>query len=124
MKRNRLTWQDFIETKGYSNSNCGCLTAFSYASVISFISVFAETKGVFEYVSLFFIVFAVAMIIVRPFTGRLYDTKGPNFRHLSFIYLFYGWIILLSNIHTVPTLLVAGALIGIGYGSIFLVSKH
>ena len=106
VKRNRLTWEDFIESKAIPIAIVGALTAFSYAGVLSFISVFAETRDVFEYVSLFFLVFAIAMMIVRPFTGQLYDTKGPN----SVIYpsfFFFHQIFTLSNIHTVPTLLVA-----------------
>lgn len=118
MKRNRLSWNDFFETKAIPIAAVGCLTAFAYASIMSFISVYAEAKGVFEYVSLFFIIFAVAMIIVRPFTGRLYDTKGPNaVIYPSFIFFAAG-LFLLSHLHSVSTLLISGALIGIGYGSI------
>ena len=119
VKRNRLTWEDFIESKAIPIAIVGALTAFSYAGVLSFISVFAETRDVFEYVSLFFIVFAIAMMIVRPFTGKLYDTKGPNSVIYPSFFFFTVGLFMLSNIHTVPTLLVAGALIGIGYGSIF-----
>ncbi len=118
VKRNHLSWHDLFETKAIPIAIVGCLTAFAYASIMSFIAVYAETKGVFEYVSLFFIVFAVAMIIARPFTGRLYDTKGPNaVIYPSFIFFAVG-LFLLSNMHSVLTLLIAGVLIGIGYGSI------
>ena len=86
---------------------------------MSFISVYAETRGLFEYVSLFFIVFAVAMISVRPFTGRLYDRKGPNAVIYPSLILFAAGLFLLSNMHSVLTLLIAGVLIGIGYGSLF-----
>ena len=44
-----------------------------------------RNKSVFEYVSLFFIVFAATMISVRPFTGRLYDEKVPMRWIMSFI---------------------------------------
>ena len=118
VKHHRLSWQDFFETKAIPIAVVGCFTAFAYASIMSFISVYAETRGVFEYVSLFFIVFAIAMIIVRPFTGRLYDTKGPSaVIYPSFVFFAAG-LFLLSTMNSVSTLLIAGALIGVGYGSI------
>lgn len=85
---------------------------------MSFISVYAETRGIFEYVSLFFIAFAIAMVVVRPFTGKMYDTKGPNSVVYPSFLLYAAGLILLSNMHTVSTLLIAGILIGIGYGSV------
>ena len=80
---------------------------------------YAETKGVFEYVSLFFIVFAATMIIIRPFTGRLYDRKGPNAVIYPSLTFFAAGLFLLSIMSFVITLLIAGGLIGIGYGSLF-----
>ena len=87
-KHHRLSWDDFIETKAIPIAIIGFLTAFAYASILSFISVYAETRGVFEYVSLFFIVFAAAMISVRPFTGDYMIRKvriRSFIRHLSFL---------------------------------------
>ena len=117
-KRNRLSWHDLFEKKAIPIAIVGSLTAFAYASIMSFISVYAETRGVFEYVSLFFIAFAIAMMVVRPFTGQLYDTKGPNAVIYPSFLFFAAGLFLLSNMHTVSTLLIAGVLIGIGYGSI------
>ena len=119
VKHRRLSWNDFFEIKAIPIATIAFLTSFAYASIMSFISVYAETRGVFEYVSLFFIVFAVAMISVRPFTGRLYDRKGPNTVIYPSLILFAVGLFLLSNMHSVSTLLIAGALIGIGYGSLF-----
>lgn len=124
VKHRRLSWNDFFEIKAIPIATIAFLTSFAYASIMSFISVYAETRGVFEYVSLFFIVFAVAMISVRPFTGRLYDRKGPNTVIYPSLILFAVGLFLLSNMHSVSTLLIAGALIGIGYGSLFPVFKQ
>ena len=118
-RRHRLSWHDFVETKVIPIATVSFLTAFAYASIISFISVYAETKGVFEYVSLFFIVFAATMISVRPFTGRLYDRKGPNAVIYPSLIFFAAGLFLLSTMSSVITLLIAGGLIGIGYGSLF-----
>lgn len=118
VKSNRLSWHDLFEKKAIPIATVGGLTAFAYASIMSFISVYAEKEGVFEYVSLFFIVFAVAMMAVRPFTGQLYDTKGPSYVIYPSLIFFAAGLFMLSNMHSVSTLLISGALIGIGYGSI------
>ena len=55
-RHRRLSWHDFIETKAMPIATISFLTAFAYASILSFISVYAETKGLFQYISLFFIV--------------------------------------------------------------------
>ena len=97
-RHRRFSWRDFIETKAMPIAIISFLTAFAYASILSFISVYAETKGLFQYISLFFIVYAAAMLSVRPFTGRLYDRKGPKCCYLSVILiLFAAGLFLLSN---------------------------
>ncbi|MFJ8244560.1 MFS transporter [Peribacillus asahii] len=118
LERKPLSIHDLFEVQAIPIAIVGCLTAFSYSSIMSFISVYAEGEGVFEYVSLFFVVFASAMILVRPFTGRLYDRRGPNYViYPSFIFFAIG-LFVLSSMHSVTMLLIAGALIGMGYGSI------
>jgi MFS family permease len=72
-----------------------------------------------KYVSLFFIVFAATMISIRPFTRRLYDRKGPNAVIYPSLIFFALGLFLLSTMSSVITLLIAGGLIGIGYGSLF-----
>lgn len=117
-KKKPFTWGDLFEKNAVPVAIVGGLTAFSYASIMTFISVFAETKDLFEYVSLFFVVFAVAMIVVRPFTGRLYDTKGPgSVIYPSFLFFAVG-LFLLSTMDSVAVMLISGALIGMGYGSV------
>ncbi|TDQ37185.1 MFS transporter [Aureibacillus halotolerans] len=96
----------------------GFLTAFSYASVISFISVYAQTIGLFAYVNFFFVVFAAAMIFSRPFTGRLFDTSGPTAVIPLALIVFAAGLMLLSMTDTIWMLLLCGVFIGLGYGSL------
>ncbi|WP_338448768.1 MFS transporter [Niallia oryzisoli] len=118
VRNNRPSWHDFFETKSFPIAVVGFLTAFAYASIMSFISVYVETRGLLQYASLFFIVFAAAMIMVRPMTGRLYDTKGPHAVIYPSFLFFAAGLFLLSSIHSVTTLIISGVLIGVGYGSI------
>ncbi|MDI5790772.1 hypothetical protein PO124_27240 [Bacillus licheniformis] len=62
--------------------------SFCYSSVISFISVYAKSLGLIEASSYFFMVFAVTMMITRPFTGNcmIKSARESSFiRPLSFL---------------------------------------
>src|SRR5690606_176306 len=53
----------------------------------------------------------------RPFTGKIYDQKGENTVIYPSIVLFAGGLMILSIAQHGWTLLVAGAIIGIGFGT-------
>ncbi|MGD6959542.1 MFS transporter [Rossellomorea aquimaris] len=114
----RLTFKDLIEVKAIPISLVGFLTSFAYSGIMSFISVYAKSVGLFESVSLFFVVFAAAMLLSRPYTGRLYDRSGPNAVIYPSLIIFASGLILLSLTHSVLLLLIAGTLIGLGYGAL------
>lgn len=94
------------------------LFAGGYAGILTFINFFAEERDVVAASSLFFFVYAIALLLTRPFTGRLMDAKGANVIMYPGIMLFAIGLILLSFAHSSFTLLLAGAIIGIGYGNV------
>ncbi|MBW3110988.1 MFS transporter [Bacillus sp. MCCB 382] len=114
----RLTLKDLMEVKAVPIALVGFLTSFAYSGIMSFISVYAKSVGLFESVSLFFVVFAAAMLLSRPYTGRLFDRSGPNSVIYPSLMIFAVGLLLLSAAHSVSTLLVAGSLIGLGYGAL------
>ncbi|WP_175990382.1 MFS transporter [Bacillus sp. Marseille-Q1617] len=114
----RLTVKDLIEVRAIPIASVGFLTAFAYSGIMSFISVYAKSVGLFESVSLFFVVFAAAMLLSRPYTGRLFDHKGPDSVIYPSLFIFAAGLIILSVTHTTIILLLAGAMIGLGYGAL------
>lgn len=91
--------------------------AFCYSSVLSFLNSYAADIHLTEAASYFFIVFAVSILLSRPFTGRLMDLKGPNLiMYPAFILLALG-LILLGISTNAFTLLLSGVLIGLGFGN-------
>jgi len=58
------------------------------------------------------------MMSIRPFTGRLYDIKGPNIIIYPSIILFIIGLILLSQIETLTGLMISAIFIGMGFGSL------
>ncbi|WP_168395377.1 MFS transporter [Acinetobacter indicus] len=115
----RLSLHDIVETRVIPVGLVAMLTALAYSSVISFITAYSEAKQLLAYTSLFFVVFAVSMIVVRPWVGKRYDRKGPSaVMYPSFVCFAMGLVIVsfLSN----PWILwLSAVFIGIGYGTLF-----
>lgn len=117
MKR-KLQFSDFVEKKALPIGSVGLLISFAYASILAFISIYAETLGLIQTASFFFVVYAVAMLLVRPFTGRLFDSIGPDIVIIPSCVVFAIGLVTLSFTHTSWMLLLSGALIGLGYGTL------
>jgi MFS family permease len=125
----KLTKEQLRETKEFKFSRffatkaipisiiCG-LIYFCYSSVTTFLSAYSKEINLIEIASFFFIVYSIAVLISRPFVGRLFDSKGENFVIYPAIIIFMAGIILLSQTHSGLTLMLSGALIGIGLGTI------
>lgn len=117
-KTKKLSFEDLFEKKAFPIAIIASLIAFSYSSVISFISVYANSLGLSAASSYFFIVFALIMILTRPSLGRAFDVKGPNFVILPSLLIFSIGLISLSFIQSAWGLLISGGIIGLGYGSL------
>ncbi|TWT02352.1 MFS transporter [Planomicrobium sp. CPCC 101079] len=117
-EKRRLAFSDFIEIKSLPVASVGFLISFVYASIITFISVYAESLGLLQTASFFFVVYAVAMLLVRPFTGRLFDMRGPDIVIIPSCIIFAIGLLSLSFTHTWWMLLLSGALVGLGYGTL------
>jgi MFS family permease len=110
--------QNFFETKAIPISIvCGVLY-FCYSSVLSFLMTYTKEIHLTGTASYFFIFFAVAIFLSRPFTGRLFDAMGENYIMYPGILIFAAGMMVLSRTHYGLTLLLAGGLIGFGLGVI------
>lgn len=107
----------FIDKKAAPVSLVAAVTAFCYAGIISFLSFFASEHSLTEAASFFFVVYAVAVLVSRPFTGKIFDNKGPNFIMYPAIISFAIGMFMLSQTNSAVVLLIAGAFIGFGYGT-------
>ncbi|MFJ8244591.1 hypothetical protein [Peribacillus asahii] len=105
---------NFIERKSVPITLVATVTAFCYAGIISF---FASENGITKAASFFFVVYAVAVVASRLATGRLFDTKGPNFVMYPCLLSFVIGMFILSQATTGLLLLISGAFIGFGYGT-------
>lgn len=115
MKGFRLS--NFIEPKSVPITLVATVTAFCYSGIISFLTFFSTENHLTEAASFFFVVYACAVLFTRPFTGRWFDSKGPNFIMYPAIISFIIGMFILSQTHNGIILLIAGAFIGFGYGT-------
>lgn len=109
---------DLFERPSMPVALIASLVAFSYASVLSFLSVYAQHKGLMAAASWFYAVFAAAMLLTRPYVGRLYDQKGAVYVIVPAFFFFGIGLVMLAYVEGAVLFLIAGAFVGIGYGSL------
>ncbi|THE12237.1 MFS transporter [Bacillus timonensis] len=108
---------NYVEPKALPIAFVTFAISLCYASVLSFINFYAIEIDLVTAASFFFLVYSIAVLVSRPFTGRLMDIKGANYvMYPAFIILALG-MFLLSIAHNSVTLLISGALIGLGFGN-------
>jgi MFS family permease len=125
----KLTKEQLEETKGFHFNSfvesraipislvCGVL-AFCYSGVLAFLVTYSRGIHLANAASFFFVVYAAAILLSRPYTGRLFDSKGENFAMYPAIILFMIGMIVLGQAHYGYTVLLAGAVMGLGLGTI------
>ena len=118
MQKKQLSIHDFVEKKALPVSIMAMMVSFAYASLMSFISTYCASTNLLAYASLFFIVFAISMMSLRPLTGKIYDRKGPSYVIYPALVLFAVGLILLSQINSLIGFMLAAIFIGMGFGSV------
>lgn len=108
---------DYFEKRALPISIFIGFAGFTYSSILSYLTSFAKEMDLMDAASFFFVVFAVFLLASRPFTGRMFDVKGENAVIYPSLLLFAVGMVILSQSHHGITLLIAGAFIGVGYGT-------
>ncbi|MBT2699867.1 MFS transporter [Bacillus sp. ISL-40] len=108
---------NYIEPKALPIAVITLVVAFCYSSVLSFINFYAIEIDLVSTASFFFLVYSIAVLLSRPITGRLMDLKGANYIMYPGFVLLAAGLFLLSSASISITLLVAGVLIGLGFGN-------
>ena len=112
-----LKLSSFLEPKALPIAFIILLVSLCYSSVLSFINFYAKEINLVDAASFFFIVYAAAIMVSRPFTGRLMDSKGANYVMYPAIILLSAGLLLLSQSESSFTLLLSGVFIGFGFGN-------
>lgn len=113
-----FSFKNYIEPNAIAIAIVTFFMSFGYAALLSFLTFFAEERHLITAASFFFLVYAIAVLLTRPFSGRFMDTKGSNFVMIPCFILFAIGLFLVSAAHTGGLLLVAAAIVGAGYGNL------
>ena len=119
VKKKGIKMKDLIEMSALPISLVSFFFALVYASIVSFVSVYAEELELTEIASYFFIVYVIALLISRPFTGKWFDQYGANVIMIPSIISFALGMFLLSQAEGAFLFLLSAAFIGLGWGTIF-----
>lgn len=111
-------WSSFLEPKVLPIAAVCMVVAFFYSSVISFLAVYAKAINLMTAANYFFVVFSAVLFVSRPLVGRLFDRKGENLIFYTALVIFAAGMLTLSQAHHGISLLLAAALIGLGFSSI------
>lgn len=91
---------------------------FCYSGIIAFLSPYAASIGLEDSAAIFFLVYSAAILVTRPFTGRLFDRRGARPTMLPAFAAFLVGMLLLGLVQHGAVLLLAAALLGFGIGVI------
>lgn len=114
----KFGFHDLFEKKALPLAALACFIAFAYASVLSFLSLYAEQQNLLATASYFYVLFAAAMISIRPLTGKIYDTIGAKFVIIPSFFLFAIGLVIIANASNTWIFLISAVFIGAGYGTL------
>ncbi|MBM7838444.1 MFS family permease [Alkalihalobacillus xiaoxiensis] len=113
-----LSINRFIAPNAMSVSFISAIASFAYGGILSFITLYATSLQLESAASLFFIVYAIVLLISRFFTGRLFDRFGENAVLYPTLLLFACGLFLLSQATSLVAFLIAAIFMGAGFGSV------
>jgi len=124
-----LTAEQVAETEGFKLSNyvepkavpisLALMVLFlCYSSVSSFLALYSDAIDLTTAAGLFFLVYAAVIFVTRPFVGRRFDEKGENSVVYAAILIFAVGLVLLAVANHSSVLLLAAAVMGLGFGAI------
>lgn len=94
------------------------IVGLCYAGVITYINGYSEERELITGASFFFVAYAVAMLIMRTFIGRIQDKHGDNVVIYAGLVFFAVALAVMSVANADWQIIVAGALTGMGYGTL------
>ncbi|WP_214480702.1 MFS transporter [Bacillus sp. SM2101] len=93
------------------------IATFGYGSVVTFIVIFGEERGI-DQIFLFYLFNAIMATISRPIAGKWFDKNGPMGIVLSCLTLTFIGLWVLSMAYSNLFIIISGILFGIGFGSL------
>ncbi|MEH7255127.1 MFS transporter [Neobacillus niacini] len=109
---------NFIERKTVPIALVILVLGFCYSGILTFLNYYAIENDLVQPASFFFVLYSIAILLSRPFTGRLMDRKGANYVMYPGFVLFTIGLLLLSSAQNGLMLLLSSIIIGLGFGNL------
>lgn len=93
------------------------ITTLGFGAIITFLILFGKQREV-DHIFQFFLINATVSTLLRPFTGKWYDKKGPWSIIIMAAVLGFFSLVILSYTTNESQLIVAAILFGAGYGTV------
>ncbi|WP_347941916.1 MFS transporter [Peribacillus simplex] len=93
------------------------ITTLGFGAIITFVVLFGKQKEL-DHIFLFFLINATVATLLRPFTGKWYDKKGPWSIIIMSAVLGFLSLFILSYATNDLQLIIAAILFGAGYGTV------
>lgn len=107
----------YLEYSAMPIAGIGFLVFLCYSSVIGFLSAYVAVIGLQKAGQYFFLLYSLAILLSRPFVGRLSDTKGTSYvLYPAFIFFAIG-LFLVSQAQGSVLFLLSSVFMGIGFGT-------
>lgn len=108
----------FIERTALPISFVVVLVYLGYGAVITYLNAFAAEAGLATAAGFFFVAYALAMLVSRPFTGKAFDRRGDLPVMTSGFAAFVVGLVLIGMAANDVMLLVGACFMGYGIGTI------
>lgn len=108
----------FVESRALPVSALMLFVGVAYSAVLSFLNPFAVEAGLVGAAGAYFVVYAVTVLLSRPFAGRLQDRRGDNAVLYPSLLLFVAALLLLAAADSPALVLASGTVLGVGYGAV------
>lgn len=107
-----------VEMRAVPMALLGGITFFAYGGMLVFIPLYARALNMPEVVSMFFLVFALVIVVTRPVIGAVFDRKGADYTIYPGFFCYFVGFLIFANATTYLLMIVSAATIGIGFGAI------
>ncbi|WP_285313476.1 MFS transporter [Pseudarthrobacter sp. fls2-241-R2A-168] len=118
MGRRRLSLTSFVEKDALPISVVTLLGGFAYSGIVAFLTSYTREQGRDSMAALFFLVYAIAVLVARLVVGRIQDRRGDNIVMYPMLLIFAVGLALLAFQPGVLTIMFAAVCSGLGFGGL------
>ena len=111
-------WNKLIEIKAVPVSFTAMFIAIAFSGFLTYIPLYASKLDLSSMAGYFYLIYAAAIILLRPVTGKIFDQFNEHLIIYSGIVLFTLGLIFLSLAQSAFVFLLAAAIIGAGFSGL------